>query len=169
MKWEQEDIVEYLINNYVLHWKNYKHYQANDDEDDARYESAKLDYIFDLLHTITGGSPTDIADMIDPYLEEGMIEFNPQTSVNTLEVGTKVCVMHDIPYADYDSFCSMFDDDDLDELLNEVIDVGSDMVYIPKGTYMTYKGCNINGWPTFEVHGFEFDFAGDPFKIKIIN
>lgn len=171
MKWEQEDIVEYLINDYILHYKNYHHHQDNDNEVDATYESAKCDYIFDLLKTITGGTPTDVADMIDDKME-GCLLFNPLDNPYTygLRVGTKVCVCQDILYSDYNSFCSMFDEDDLNFLLQEAVEVAGDNVYIPKGTYMIFKGRgeDAGGWPVFELKGFDLDFGGDPIKIKVV-
>lgn len=171
MKWEQEDIVEYLINDYILHYRHYHHHQDNDNEVDANWETAVCDYIFDLLQKITGATPTDVADIIDDKME-GCFLFNPQDNPYTygLQVGTKVCICQDILYSDYDSFCSTFDEDEVNYLLENVVEVSGDNVYIPKGTHMIFKGVEPggSGWPTFTIHDFEFDFAGDPIKIKIV-
>lgn len=174
MKWEQEDIVEYLVDSYCLHWKKYHEYQRNDNDVDSSYESAQLDYIFDLLKTITGGSPTDVADMIDEQLE-GIITFDPQDNPELLKpyLGKSFYAAQDIYYCSYSDLLSTYDEDDATFLLQEVFGVdqfeNEDRVYIPKGTKMTLISTGQNdasGWPVFEIHGFEFDFAGDAFKLK---
>ena len=168
MKWEFEDIVESLQNDYVIHYNNRQHYLENDNEVDADWEGAVCDYIFDKLREITGGAPTDVADALEDKIE-GIFEFDPQQIPCLLTVGKKYCLKSDILYSDYDSFAASYDGDDLDYLLNEVVEVSGDDVYIPKGTHMIYKGRESNGWPTFEIHGEEFDFAGYPFKLKKVD
>ena len=174
MKWEKEDIVEYLINDYCTHFNKYHHFQDNDDEVDANWESAVCDYIFDLLQKITEGSPTDVADMIDNVLE-GVFEFDPQSDPALLKpyVGRSFYAAQDIYYCSYSDLLSTYDEDDATFLLQEVFGVdqfeNEDRVYIPKGTKMTLISTGQNdasGWPVFEIHGFEFDFAGDAFKLK---
>lgn len=171
MKWEKEDIVEYLINSYCLHYNKYHDYQKNDNQVDADYESAQLDYIFDLIKTITGGSPTDVADMIDEKLE-GIILFDPQDNPELLKkyIGQSFFAAQDIVYCSINDLNGMYDEEDLNILAEEVLDINSytDEVSIVKGTKMTYIANNDNGWPIFEIHGFEFDFAGDAFKLKPI-
>lgn len=169
MKWEEEDIVEYLINDYCLHFNKYHQYLSNDNEVDSSYESAQLDYIFDLLQTITGGSPTDVADKIDERLE-GVFEFDPQADPELLKpyIGKSFYAAQDISYFSVNDLYGTYDEDDINILLEEVLDVDpyNDIVSIVKGTKMTYIGNDDNGWPVFDIHGFEFDFAGEPFKLK---
>lgn len=169
MKWEKEDIVEYLIQDYCTHFKNYHHFQENDNEVDANWESAVCDYIFDLLQKITDGSPTDVADMIDNVLE-GVIVFDPQDNPDLLKkyIGQSFYAAEDIYYSAYRDLYNSFDEVDINYLMDEVLEmnVHDDTVYIPKGTKMTYRGDDANGWPVFDIHGFDFDFAGDAFKLK---
>ena len=175
MKWEKEDIVEYLVDSYCLHWEKYHKYQRNDNDVDSSYESAQLDYIFNLLQTITGGSPTDVADMIDEQLE-GIITFDPQDNPELLKhyLGKSFYAAQDIYYCSIRDLEGLFDEEYIDILAEEVFDINSytNEVSIVKGTKMTLISAGADspsGWPTFEVHGFEFDFAGDPFKLKPIN
>lgn len=171
--WTTEDIIDKLIRDYCTHWHNYHHYQQNDNEVDANWESATLDYIFQLLQDVTEEGPTQVADRIDFVLEECFI-FDPQDKLENLKqllpVGTKVCVVKDIPYSDYDSFVSTEGEEIAKDLLSEdgifCLDISTGDVYIPRGTYMTYKGIDKSGWPTFEIRGEEFDFAGTPFVLK---
>lgn len=171
MKWEYEDIIESLQNDYVLHYKNRQHYLENDNEVDADWEGAVCDYIFDKLKEITGGTPTDVADRLQDLID-GVFEFDPQSEPPyPLTIGKKYCLESDILYSDYNSFACMFDEDDLNYLLEEVVEVSGDNVYIPKGTHMIYKGCERggSGWPTFVIHDFEFDFSGDPIKLRKVD
>lgn len=168
MKWSYEDIVEKLENDYVTHWHNYHYYGRNDNEVDMNWESAVCDYLFDLLKCITGASPTELADILEDKIE-GVFLFDPQASCQQIIDGQKVCLMQDVYYTDYDSFRCMFEEEELDDLLQNVVYVdGDNDVYLMKGTHMTYKGIErgAGGFPTFDVHGYEFDFAGNPFKIK---
>ena len=166
MRWDHDDIVEHLLNDYCIHYNKRDKYLKNDNEVDADYEGAQCDYIFDLLVTITEGSPTDVADRIDDRLE-GVFEFDPEMPVAS--INKDYYSAQDILYSDYESFRSMFSDEDADFLLKEVMYVDGDYdVYIPKGTRMTYKGPgkDAGGWPIFDIHGFELDFGGAPFKLK---
>lgn len=171
MKWEQEDIIEFLIDSYCSHYNHYHHFQRNDDEVDMAYESAICDYIFETLQTITGGTPGDVADMIDEVLE-GIFLFDPQAKQTEWPIlpNTVVYTAQDICYSDLDSFKASLDEEDFNWLAEEVfeIDYNNKLVWIPKGTKMTFKGVDntCSGWPTFEIHGEDFDFAGDPFKLK---
>ena len=161
MKWEEEDIIESLRNDYVLHYKNRQHYLANDNEFDANWEGAVCDYIFDKLKEITGGSDTDVADKLDEKIE-GVIEFDPN-DIPRITVGSKWYAAQDILYCPIDDlFFDLKGDEDWLE-----IDSKGD-VYIVKGTLMIYRGIQSGAadWPIFEIDGEEFDFAGDPFKIK---
>lgn len=161
MKWEEEDIIESLQNDYVLHYKNHQHYLSNDNQVDADWEGAVCDYIFDKLKEITGGSDTDVADKLDEKIE-GIIEFDPN-DIPPITVGSKWYAAQDICYCHKDD---LYFDIEGDEDWLEIGDDG--FVYIDKGTLMVYKGIQpgAGGWPEFEVHGEDFEFAGDPFKIK---
>lgn len=171
MMWTKEDITQKLINDYCRHWNRREVFLKNDNQVDADWEMAVLDYIFDTLKDITGEPPSIVADMIDEYLE-GIFTFNPaETAYPELKIGATYCLCSDVLYSDYPSFVSMFgDDDEAQDGINEYFEIRDDEVWIPKGTYMIYKGCekDCSGWPTFEIHGEEFDFAGDPFKLKLV-
>ena len=43
MKWEEDDIIEFLQNDYVRHFKNKQDFEKNDNEVDANYEDAELE------------------------------------------------------------------------------------------------------------------------------
>lgn len=172
--WNQQEFVDYLINDYCLHHKKYHHYQDNDNEVDMNYESGILDYIFDLIKTITGGTPTSVADMIDDKLE-GVFSFDPNMDPSYLKayVGKSFFAAQDIGYCSYSDLLSTYDEDDSAEILSNVMSVehrdNTDYCYIPKGTKMTLISegqKDGSGWPIFEIHGYEFDFAGAPFKLK---
>lgn len=171
MKWEQEDIVEYLVNDYCRHFKNREKYLRNDNQVDADWEAAVTDYIFSLLKTITQGSDNDVVTMLDEKLE-GVFVFDPQDNPKfyKVEVNKDYFAAQDIYYCSINDLEGTFDEEDIDILAEEVLDINPYLgeVYIPKGTRMTYLGSDptASGWPTFSIHGFEFDFAGDPFKLK---
>ena len=174
MKWEYEDIIESLQNDYVLHYKNRQHYLENDNEVDADWEGAVCDYIFDKLQEITGGTPTDVADVLQDMID-GVFVFNPQDHIELLKqyIGKSFYAAQDIYYCSYFDLLGSYDEEDVSIMLEEIFSVShidnEDMVYIPKGTKMTLISVGdpkASGWPTFEIHGEEFDFAGDPFKLK---
>lgn len=168
MNWDKDDIIEYLTDEYCRHWNKRQDYLVNDNQVESEYELIICEYIFNLLKTITGGSPNDVADHLNDKLE-GIFEFDPRIPYGIRE-GKKVCLCSDVLYCDYPSFVSMFGEDTAQELLDDLFILENDEVYIPRGTYMTYKGCDptASGWPTFEIYGEEFDFAGDPFKVKYV-
>ena len=172
MKWEQEDIVEYLVNDYCRHFENREKYLKNDNQVDADWEAAVTDYIFSLLKTITQGSDNDVATMLDEKLE-GVFVFDPQDNPKfyKVKVNKDYFAAQDIYYCSIEDLYGSFTEEEIDFLNeDEILDINSysNEVYIPKGTRMTYLGSDptASGWPTFSIHGFEFDFAGDPFKLK---
>ncbi len=161
MKWEEEDIIESLIDDYCKHQKNYEIYSQLDNEVDANWESAICDYIFTKLQAITDATPTELADRLQDRMD-GVIEFDPECPPK-IEVGSKWYTAQDILYCDKDD---LYFDIEEDMHWLEVDSKGD--VYIVKGTLMVYMGVmdDAGGWPCFMIHNEEMDFAGDPFKIK---
>ena len=177
MEWNLDEIITYLKNNYVTHYNLYHKYLTDGNEPDTNWESAVCDYIFDLLLTLTGKAPTEVADMIDDVIDKVFI-FDPGDNPKNykVEIGKDYFAWQDIYYSDYKSFLynlgldEEIDKDEIDDMFENIFGYNEalDEVYIPKGTRMTYKGveCDRSGRPTFYIHGEELDFAGDPFKLK---
>lgn len=171
-KWTVDEVIKYLKDDYCRHYRNREKFLVNDNEVDADYESAQCDYIINLLKTLTEKSLNDIAEDLDELLE-GVFIFDPQERVELLRQyeGKSFYAAQDILYCFSNDLSGLFDEDDIDYLLKEVLSINeyTGEVYIPKGTKMTLisvGGDTPSGWPTFEIHGEEFDFAGDAFKLK---
>lgn len=169
--WDKDEIIQSLRNDYISHWRRKEHFERNDNDVDREYEIAVCDYIINKLATIEEKTLNEVAEEIDDILE-GVFLFDPQDNPKyyPIKQGDKVCVVKDIYYNDYKSFVANEGEETAAELLDEdgifVLDEYRDEVYIPAGTYMTYKGEDDNGWPTFEIHGEPFDFCGEAFKLK---
>ena len=171
MNYDINDVKELLENMYVIKTRNLEHYERNDDEVDRDYTIAQMDLIVELLKEITGATQEEIYENLGDKIE-GVFWFDPQTNdPEVLKAGTKVCVMRPIDYCSQEDFVCIFGEETAKELLEEYLYLDPDGdVYIPAGTHMTYKGCdpNYNGWPVFDIHGEEFDFAGDALKLKLV-
>lgn len=168
-KWTYEDVVDLLKQDYCVHYKNRQKFLENDNEIDSDYEAAQCDYIIRTLSTITQKSLNEVGYELDEMLE-GVFTFDPQDNPDLLREykGQTFYAAQDIYYCDVKDLNGMFDEEDIDILDSEVLDINeyTGEVFIPKGTKMTCLGVDFNGWPVFDIHGFEFDFAGSAFKLK---
>ena len=169
MNYDINDVKELLENLYVIKNRNLQHYERNDDEVDRDYTIAQMDLIVELLQEITGATQEEIYENLGDKIE-GVFWFDPQQPIDSqlLQPGTKVCVMRPIEYCSYEDSVCILGKETADEMIEDYLYLENGMVYIPAGTHMTYKGCEANGWPTFDIHGEEFDFAGDAFKLKLV-
>ena len=174
MNWDFDDIVQYLYDLYLRKFNRMKHFEKNDNDVDREYEMAQMDLIVDLISSFTQAGKQEIYERIDDLLE-GVFLFDPQENPNfyLVKKGKSYQTLEDIYYSSLSDFVAIYEKDALDYLLKNIFVLNSENkeVYIPKGTIMTYKGITpgAGGWPTFEIKGEEFEFAGDAFKLKPVN
>ena len=69
MDWDQTNLIEYLVQDYIRHLKNYHLYLDENNEVDANWESAVCDYIFDFLKTVTGWGVIELADALQDAID----------------------------------------------------------------------------------------------------
>ena len=173
-----DEVKAYLFNEFELAKKNREHYLANDDEVDADYEAAKMDTLWDALAFVHEVSTHEMEEVYNQH-KNPVYDFDPQSKYNEFPiiVGQIVELTEDVLYSPLTDAILNFDKTK-EELIEEgfkVVPDGKDNnLYIPKGTVMTFTECDAvhGGWPTFKLRmkykDYEVDFAGEPFKIKIV-
>lgn len=168
--WDKDEILQNLYNDYITHRWRKEDFERNDNDVDRQDEVAICDYILEKIATYEGKTIDEVYKKVDDIIQ-GVFVFDPQSSLKELVIkeGLDYYAAEDICYADYDTFTSMFEKEELDYLFEEIFSVNKDFeyVYIPKGTKMTYKEYDEKSRAcVFIIHGEEFAFSGPAFKLK---
>lgn len=169
-----DEVKAYLVNEYEAAKKRKEHYDKNDDQVDSDWEAGHMEALWSALAFVYEVSVVEMEKVYEEILHP-VVEFDPGESPYKWPIvpGNKVELQTDIYYNDVEDW--MLDNEcGKEAILAEGFLIKDDEVVIPKGTIMTFKGAerDASGWPTFIIRGkvndYELDFAGDPFKIKLI-
>ena len=173
-----EEVKTKLVQDYRQLWINKHRFELNDDEVDVEDCNSKLGYIVELLMFITGWSREAVWESLASHINYH-ITFDPQDDPKKWDLNKfdYVEVVENIPYCSVDDF-PFNDGTNKYSLEKEGFIIGrnpednDDCVWIPAGTIMRFDGADCNGWPVFTLrmkfHDIELDFAGNPFKLKLI-
>ena len=165
-----------LVQDYRRIWINKHRYELNDDEVDVEDCNSKLGYIVDMLMFITGWSREAVGESLASHLNY-QIKFDPQMEPEKWDLNKFdfVETVDDIYYNDLATILEDWEttEDQLKRDGFKIEDNGKGYwVLIPAGTIMRFDGPDCNCWPTFTLRmrtqDYELDFAGDPFKVKLL-
>ena len=173
-----EEVRTKLVQDYRQLWINKHRFELNDDEVDMEDCNSKMGYIVELLMFITGWSREAVGESLASHINY-QITFDPQGDPKKWDLNKfdYVEAVENIPYCPVDDF--PFDDGTDDYslerdgfILDSDPESGEMMVWIPAGTIMRFDGPDCNGWAEFtlrmKLHDIQLDFAGDPFKVKLV-
>ena len=170
-----EEVKTKMVNDYRRLWINKHRFELNDDEVDVEDCNSKMGYIVELMMFITGWSREAVGESLASHINY-QIEFDPQTDPHEWELNKfdYVEAIEDMPYCPINDF--PYDGNVSLERNGFIIKPNEedkeDWVWIPAGTIMRFDGPDCNGWANFTLRmkfeDIQLDFAGDPFKVRLI-
>ena len=170
-----DEVKRYLFNEYKVYSHRKEHFDRNDNEIDSTYESGRMDVVWSTLCFIYQVDSKEMEKIYEEHFNPCFV-FDPSAGYENEDVllkGRFVELLEDVNYCPLEDAILDWEESE-ESLLDDGFKIEDGDVIIPKGTIMKYMGTGTTpgSWPEFKLRmkytDYDVDFAGDPFKIKLL-